>query len=121
MNCNLGEGSTSPSAYPVYKKMSNIKNPSMMYVFLDEREDSINDGWFKQQPDKPYFLVDWPASYHNRACGLSFADGHSEIRRWRGSGICPPLGQGLPLGVDMPGEQDVLWLQQRAAGAASYP
>ena len=126
MNSNVGEGSrtwTSPSKYPLCKKMSNIKTPSMMYVFLDEREDSINDGWFAEDPDTPYYLVDYPASYHNRACGFSFADGHSEIRRWRGKGICPTLveGQDLPLGVNMPGDQDVLWIQQRAAGAANYP
>jgi hypothetical protein len=40
-----------------------------------------------------------------------------------GSGICPPLleGQNLSLGIDLPGDQDVQWLQQRAAGAANYP
>ena len=25
---------------------------------------------------------DLPASYHNGACGFSFADGHSEIKKW---------------------------------------
>ena len=95
----------------------------MKYVFLDEREDSINDGWFMQDPEKPFYLIDFPASYHNCAGGLSFADGHSEIHRWRSSGINPPLveGQGLPLGISLPGDQDVLWLQQRAAGVGSYP
>ena len=126
MNSNVGVGSrtaTTPSLYPVSIKMSDIKCPTMKYVFLDEREDSINDGWFMQDPDKPCHLIDYPASYHNRACGFSFADGHSEIRRWRGSGICPPLldGQNLSLGIDLPGDQDVLWLQQRAAGVANYP
>jgi prepilin-type N-terminal cleavage/methylation domain-containing protein/prepilin-type processing-associated H-X9-DG protein len=126
MNCNLGEGSwtaSTPSSYPVSRKMSDIKCPTLKYVFLDEREDSINDGWFMQDPDKPYFLVDYPASYHNRAGGFSFADGHSEIRSWRGTGINPPLveGQDLKLGISLPGDQDVLWIQQRAAGAANYP
>jgi len=23
-----------------------------------------------------------PASYHNGACGFTFADGHSEIKKW---------------------------------------
>ena len=126
MNCNVGTGSrtgSTPTLYPVSLKMTNIKCPSQKYVFLDEREDSINDGWFMQDPDKPGYLVDYPASYHNRACGFAFADGHSEIRRWRGNAICPALveGQDLPLGVNLPGDQDVQWLQQRAAGAANYP
>ena len=29
-----------------------------------------------------YFSWDLPASYHNGAGGLSFADGHQEIKRW---------------------------------------
>ena len=108
MNCNVGQGSrtwTTPSKYPLCKKMSAIKNPTLMYVFLDEREDSINDGWFAQDPDTSCFLIDYPASYHNRACGFSFADGHSEIRRWRGSGINPPRleGKNLSAGNDLPG------------------
>ena len=126
MNSNVGVGSrtaTTPSLYPVSTKMTDIKCPTMKYVFLDEREDSINDGWFMQDPDHPCHLIDYPASYHNRAGGFSFADGHSEIRRWRGSGICPPLldGHDLSLGIDLPGDQDVLWLQQRAAGVGNYP
>jgi prepilin-type N-terminal cleavage/methylation domain-containing protein len=126
MNCNVGVGSrtgSTPTQYPVSVKMTDIKCPSLKYVFLDEREDSINDGWFMQDPDKPYYLVDYPASYHNRAGGFSFSDGHSEIRRWRGTGINPPLveGQDLALGVNLPGDQDVAWLQQRAAGVANYP
>jgi prepilin-type N-terminal cleavage/methylation domain-containing protein len=126
MNCNVGVGSrtaSTPTQYPLSLKMTDIKCPNLKYVFLDERQDSINDGWFMQDPDKPGYFVDYPASYHNRACGLSFADGHSEIRRWLGTGINPPLLEngGLPLGVNLPGDQDVLWLQQRAAGVANYP
>jgi prepilin-type processing-associated H-X9-DG protein len=30
---------------------------------------------------------DIPASYHNGACGYSFADGHSEIKSWKGSSM----------------------------------
>jgi len=26
--------------------------------------------------------VDLPASFHNGACGVAFADAHSEIKRW---------------------------------------
>jgi hypothetical protein len=42
-------------------------------------------------PDKVEFW-NWPASYHNRAGSLNFADGHSEIKRWRDSRTMPPLG-----------------------------
>ena len=29
-------------------------------------------------------MPDAPATYHNGACGFSFADGHSEIHKWVG-------------------------------------
>ena len=34
---------------------------------------------------------DLPASYHNHACCLAFADGHSEIHKWLNPGTCVPV------------------------------
>src|SRR5580704_10393774 len=31
------------------------------------------------------------ASFHNNACGIAFADGHSEIHKWRDGATCPPV------------------------------
>ena len=46
-------------------------------------------GW----PNQPaqYGFYDLPGFYHHLACGFSFADGHSEIRRWRDPRTTPPL------------------------------
>lgn len=120
MNAFAGEKSrswTEPSKYAVYKKLSSIKSPAMTFVFLDEREDSINDGWFATNPDVRYNIIDYPASYHGQAGGFSFADGHSEIHKWRDPRTTPVLrsGQLLPLNVSLPGNQDVDWMQQRAS------
>ncbi len=57
--------------------------------------------------------------YHNRACGFSFADGHSEMRRWIDSRTTPPLVRGDvdPLGAGhlaSPGNPDIAWLQDRS-------
>ena len=95
----------------------------MMFVVLDEREDSINDGWFATDPDNLYQLIDYPASYHGRAAGFSFADGHSEIHRWLDGRTVPLLQPGtlLQLNVNLPGDKDVYWLSQRAAGVGVYP
>ena len=106
----------------VYRKLSEmtIPGPSMTWVLLDEREDSINDSvWITSMngyPDNPsaWQIVDYPASYHHRACGLSFADGRAEIHRWRDQRTMPPLSQGLPLGVPSQGNQDVFWLQDHS-------
>ena len=126
MNNYVGEKSrtwTSPSKYQLCTKVAQIKAPAMMFVFLDEREDSINDGWFASDPDKMWQIIDYPASYHGNACGFSFADGHSEIRRWKDSRTMPQLrpNQLLPLNVNLPNNPDVQWLAQRAAGLTSYP
>jgi hypothetical protein len=75
-----------------YSRMTDIKIPVQTFVFIDENEKSINDAAFATQCNgEPGTatgtpgLVDVPASYHNRAGGLSFADGHAVINKWRGS------------------------------------
>jgi prepilin-type N-terminal cleavage/methylation domain-containing protein/prepilin-type processing-associated H-X9-DG protein len=126
MNCYVGNPSrtwTTPSKYTLCLKMAQILSPVYMFVTLDEREDSINDGWYATDPDVLYQLIDYPASYHGHSCGFSFADGHSEIHKWLDSRTYPVLqqGQNLTLNVNIPGDKDVLWLAQHSAGVPKYP
>ncbi len=65
--------------------MTSIPGPSLAFVTLDEREDSINDGTFFTSANDLSVITDVPASYHNGAARLLFADGHSEIHRWTSS------------------------------------
>ena len=111
-------------AWRIYRKYSDMidPGPSMTFVFLDEREDVINDGMFVVDmdsfPNKPAStrLVDIPASYHNGSGGLSFADGHSEIKKWTDARTKPPLQKGnvIPFDQPSPNNKDVYWLQERA-------
>jgi prepilin-type N-terminal cleavage/methylation domain-containing protein/prepilin-type processing-associated H-X9-DG protein len=116
---------TNPSKYGAYyQKTSDIKLTTMTFVFLDEREDSINDGWFATDPDTLDQIIDYPASYHNRAGGFAFADGHSEIKRWQNPKTMPALAPGalLQLNVNLgPNNVDVRWMAQRAVGLSQYP
>jgi prepilin-type processing-associated H-X9-DG protein len=126
MNNFVGTASrtwTVPSRYTLCATAAQIKSPVDMFVVLDEREDSINDGWFASDPDTLYQIVDYPASYHANAGGISFADGHSEIHRWRDLRTMPALvrNEALPLNQYLGGDKDVLWLAQHAAGVPSYP
>jgi prepilin-type N-terminal cleavage/methylation domain-containing protein/prepilin-type processing-associated H-X9-DG protein len=109
-----------PSGIRVYKTMSDLidPGPSMTWVLMDEREDSINDGelcvgmfGYPSQPAQ-WMLVDYPASYHGGAAGLSFADGHSEIHPWHDARTMPTLKKGteLSLNVSSPNNLDMLWL-----------
>jgi prepilin-type N-terminal cleavage/methylation domain-containing protein/prepilin-type processing-associated H-X9-DG protein len=114
------------SKYPPYQKISSILSPTMTFVFLDEREDSVNDGTFSTDVDSPNHLRDVPASYHGGAGGFSFADGHSEIHKWMSWWILQPIlksGQindhNFPAGD--PGLKDLYWLQLHAVGTGSFP
>lgn len=133
MNAYLGDrGGPYSGGYKQMRKLGDINpiSPSKTWVFIDEREDSINDGWFAVNMDSydpqrssGYVIVDYPASYHNRAGGLAFADGHSEIRKWQDARTTPLLkfGQPLPLGQASPNNQDVNWLQERSTFKENNP
>jgi prepilin-type N-terminal cleavage/methylation domain-containing protein len=66
-----------------YGKMGGFvaPGPSQTWVLIDEDADSLNDAGFAVGMVRPEW-IDWPGTYHNMACGLAFADGHSEIKKW---------------------------------------
>jgi prepilin-type N-terminal cleavage/methylation domain-containing protein/prepilin-type processing-associated H-X9-DG protein len=75
--------------YPQYSKLTDIKNPppSSAMVFLDESIETVDDGYYAVKAPAPDGEVIWqnsPSTRHNRGCGFSFADGHSEVWRWIG-------------------------------------
>jgi prepilin-type processing-associated H-X9-DG protein len=117
----LPGGLTSPP-WRLYLRLSDIidPGPSGTFLFLDEREDAINvrnfavdmDG-FPNQPES-LTLLDMPASYHNQTGGISFVDGHAEIKRWQDPRTTPPLDSGNASIKPSPNNQDIIWLQQRA-------
>lgn len=112
------------SDYKIYLKQDDLVNPgpAHLFVFLDMREDSIDMGNFGTRmagwPDDPsrYGFFDLPGSYHHLAGGFSFADGHSEMRRWRDKRTVPPIVRGGYVNdhFSSPHNPDVAWLQQRA-------
>lgn len=116
------------SQYKVFRKISDMTQPAPVgiWMVIDEREDRINNGFFAVSmsgfnPRNPvgFQMVDMPASYHNGAGGLSFADGHSEVHRWIDPRTRPPVrpGRNLPLTAGSPNNADVLWLMERSTGA----
>ena len=62
-------------------------------------------------------IIDTPASYHNGACGFSFADGHAEIHRWSGSAIKNNVNAGAANYAAGDSLQDLQWLQARTTVA----
>lgn len=62
----------------------NAPGPSQTWVIIDEDNTSINDGGFGVSLARPVW-IDFPGTYHNMACGMAYADGHSEIKKWNDS------------------------------------
>ncbi len=116
------DGGWGPS-WKVYRKTTDMlyPGPAKTIVLLEEREDSINDGFFVISMDgypnaRLTTMVDFPASYHAGSAGFAFADGHSEIHKWRDPRTTPVLrtGQNLQLNQPQPNNRDIVWLQEHS-------
>ena len=57
--------------------------PVKIFTFIDEHEDSIDDGHFGFLPAPDNTWYNLPSSRHNQGCNIAFADGHAEHWRWR--------------------------------------
>jgi prepilin-type N-terminal cleavage/methylation domain-containing protein/prepilin-type processing-associated H-X9-DG protein len=118
------------STWKVYTKMSTINHPVKTWVLLDEHPDSINDAAFGLKMVNPTDttgnIIDFPASYHNGACGFSFADGHSEIHKWIGNTIKPKV-KNADMTLNVPAKDslvDLKWLSSVttvSVATGSYP
>ena len=71
----------------VIRRLAEIVDPAPVSasVFLDEDEYSIQNGAIGIQPIHTSTYVHWNlvSSRHGYGSGLSFADGHSEVWRWK--------------------------------------
>jgi prepilin-type N-terminal cleavage/methylation domain-containing protein/prepilin-type processing-associated H-X9-DG protein len=113
--------------YRTFRRVSdfNRPGPSMTWVFLDEHPDSINDGLFGVNLPP---AVSWgnangfttwddvPASYHNNAGGITYADGHAEIRKWVDANTIAPITKNNPsTSTGKTSPRDHAWLNQRTS------
>lgn len=86
-NIGIGGGNAESGPWdPIYKHIIKAGDftypgPAETWVYVDEHPDSMNDaGFFNPRVSN---FVDVPSTYHNGACGFAFADGHSEVHKWR--------------------------------------
>jgi len=104
--------------YMVYNKMNDLTCPvpSLAWIFCDENASSIDDGFLRVNLVSSSW-PDVPASYHNSAAGFSFADGHTELRKWIGAKITAavvPNHEVHDISTD-PGDPDYIWFSQRSS------
>jgi len=119
---DAGEFSTSGAnvnnpEYRQFFKANQVPKPAQIFMFIEEHPNSINDGYFLNQPN----YLRWrelPSSAHNRAANLSFTDGHAETHRWLTPRTVLPVRPGeayLPVPVSPYDRQDFDWLMYRTS------
>jgi prepilin-type N-terminal cleavage/methylation domain-containing protein/prepilin-type processing-associated H-X9-DG protein len=102
--------------YIQFQRQSDIvkMSTSDAFVFMDERDDSIDDGEFLAVMDTALF-ANLPAAYHAGSGGVSFADGHAEIHCWKGATV-QALNNGSKFQFldTVTTDPDWLWLREHA-------
>jgi prepilin-type N-terminal cleavage/methylation domain-containing protein/prepilin-type processing-associated H-X9-DG protein len=110
--------------YLVFRKLSDINRmgTAKAYVMIDEHPDSINYGDFAvamndRVAPTMIMIIDVPASYHNGAGGISFADGHAEVHKWLDPRTRQPItGKYMVSSVQAsPGNNDMRYLSDHAS------
>ncbi len=101
--------------YRQFLKTTEVPRPVNTWLFLDEHPDSINDGFFDNDPTQSAW-ADIPASLHGGGCGFSFADGHAEMRQWLSATSRFPVQYYYPNPptFDAAGKLDFAWWRQRS-------
>jgi len=133
MNVALGDDGLPAGMYrswlgqPPYRRFfrqADIVAPpsSKLWVLVDEHPDSINNSDMAVKCDATgpqAQFIDYPASYHNGACGFSFADGHAEIKKWRdGRTRLKVTYTGNISSRASPNNPDIAWMQERTSSLA---
>jgi len=85
--------------------------PTDVFIFVDERTDSINDSFF-WSPGQQYNLRDLPAIAHgNNSSSFAFGDGHAEMHKWRDAFFISLTAGG---NSQYPGLSDANWLWEHS-------
>jgi prepilin-type N-terminal cleavage/methylation domain-containing protein len=107
----------------LYAKKTTIVKPAKTFVFVEENPQTINDAAFAVECHSAFDanmnptptsarVIDFPGNYHARATAFAFADGHTEIHRWKGSKIMDPTGGGGGLAGNS--GVDVVWMVENS-------
>ena len=123
MNCFLGETRFSPpdsGPFKMFRRFSQLAawSPSSCFVFIDENERSINDGYFWIPLLGGAAVTSWqdyPACHHDGGTELSFADGHVESHRWADARTQVKFEPARVMPLICPNNPDVAWLQARTS------
>lgn len=112
VSMNAYMGGPGFAGYRSFNKMSTITKPSRFFVVMDEDDKTINDAMFRTDGQaltgSSLRINDWPAYYHAGSGGISFADGHAELHKWKNitqgapAGFNPATGTTITAPIDKP-------------------
>ncbi len=115
------DGHTPGNIWFIYPKKSSIVRPSpaMLWLTIDENPDSVNDAGFAVKMTLPGWQDGPGTTQHGGACGFTFADGHSEIKKWLdgrtiGKTMQTTYRSGFNFGQIQANNRDVAWIQERS-------
>jgi prepilin-type N-terminal cleavage/methylation domain-containing protein/prepilin-type processing-associated H-X9-DG protein len=106
-----------PQSALAYKKTSQINRPlpALAFVFMDESEYTIDDGYFAVLVNQDVW-ENYGAYRHGGSASLSFADGHGEIRKWvepSTANLTDPAGFVAAAKFGNQRNRDLQWLSDR--------
>lgn len=116
-----GGASSMPEYYDVIKtSYMHWPGPSDCWVVTDEHPDSDDDCCFYVNPadasasTSDNKFTELPGSMHDKSAGIFFADGHSEMHKWRGGLDTPPVKfqtyvQSVDVSQDAGAMSDLAW------------
>jgi prepilin-type N-terminal cleavage/methylation domain-containing protein/prepilin-type processing-associated H-X9-DG protein len=91
MNGWVGSTMAWNAGYQLFQKFGDYTklSPSDALIFVDERDDSVDDGYFAIDMVANQ-IVNLPSDSHDGKGGLTFADGHAEIHKWMTAQVLVP-------------------------------
>jgi len=131
----ISSGPSSGQTYTPYNKTTAMKagsSPADIFVFMEERGESIDDGWFytEENENPNTTIANFPTDYHNNAATIGFADGHVDVHRWAGETTTQGWGCTAPqaavvtakwnygtISGSNPNLSDLIWMETHACVA----
>jgi prepilin-type N-terminal cleavage/methylation domain-containing protein/prepilin-type processing-associated H-X9-DG protein len=107
--------------HQVYRKTTDLSSPADIFAFQDVNPQNIcTPAFIVTMPGNgPDGFFHYPATHHNRAGVVSFADGHVETHRWQDERTFAKVPLGQKLGHDRPSPHnpDLAWIRDHATEA----
>jgi len=106
-----------PQQFQFYSRIQHLRNPSNLFVWVDEDEVTIDNGDFRLDSLELFTTFgNAPSAMHNQASAIGFADGHVELHRWNQVMQNNPVAYlSGPSYRPSNNPTDVQWLKTRAA------